>query len=72
MQSASPVIPGVFNVQSDVFFWYGVPARKEKHQSDFSECLSSDSMSVCPLKVHHVLSRSGQNSKHHMRRKTCQ
>lgn len=66
MQSASPVIPSVLNVQDDVFFWCGVLARKENHWSDISECLSSDSMSICPLKVHHVLSTSRQNSKHHM------
>lgn len=57
MQSASPVIPSVFNVQSDVFFKYGVPAGEEKHLSDIQECLLSDSMYVlryAALKIHHV------------------
>jgi len=42
-----PVIPSVFfNVQSDVFSKYGVPAGEEKHLSDIQECLLSDSMYV--------------------------
>lgn len=41
VQSAALVIPSVFNVQSDVLFAMGSPARTEekKHLRDIQECL---------------------------------
>lgn len=58
VKSAPLVIPGVFNVQSDVFSRYGVPARKEKLSRDIQECLPPCAFVLHPpLKAHCVLSR---------------